>query len=116
MPGQYWGERQQRNEESRAWAEHDREPWSAEEVEQLLGFWDGTEETLWEIAELLGRTIEACRQRYYDTIAGRKGGSRGHTITITVEVKGWLVGYCFNCGRHTDVYSDGSVALCDECR
>ncbi len=107
-------ERLRRNAESKEHAEHDGEPWSSDELEQLHGYWDGTEDTLAEIAELLGRTIEACRQRYYETRRGHIRVQR--TITVTETVKGWLVGYCFNCGRFTDVYSDGTVSRCDDCR
>jgi len=115
-------ERLRRNEESRNWATHDKEPWGFEEIEELLGYWDGTEETLVEISKLLGRTIEACRQRYYDIISGRK---KITSVTITQTTilhireespRGWLVGYCFTCGRHGDVYSDGNIALCEDCR
>lgn len=103
-----------RNAESKQNATHDREPWSQDELDQLFGYWDGTEDTLAEIAELLGRTIEACRERYYKA---RKGGIRTREITVTAKiVTGWLVGYCFECGNFTDVYSDGQIARCEECK
>jgi hypothetical protein len=112
-PGNY-AERQARNEESKSWAEHDREPWSADEYEQLTEYWDGSEETLTEIARLLGRTIEACRERYYKLL---KAEGQGHVTIITRTVtRGWLIGYCFECGRHGDVYSDGVKAKCEDCR
>lgn len=105
-------ERLRRNSASKRHAEHDGEPWSQDELDQLFGFWDGTEDTLTEIAELLGRTIEACRERYYKA---RRGHVRVETTTIQVT-KGWLVGYCFECGKFTDVYSDGSTARCEDCK
>lgn len=106
-------ERLRRNAESKLYAENDGQPWSSEEVEELVGYWDGTDETLAEIAEMLGRTIEACRQRYYDTL--RIGHIRIETTTTkSVIMRGWLVGYCFQCGVFGDVYSDGTVSLCEE--
>lgn len=106
-------ERLRRNAESKWVAENDGQPWSAEEIEELHAYWDGSEEMLFEIAELLGRTIEACRQRYYET--------RGHvkitrTTTTKVVTRGWLVGYCFTCGKFGDVFSDGTVSLCEDCK
>lgn len=112
-PGSY-AERQAANEESKAWAEHDREPWSSEEQEQLVEYWDGSEETLVEIARLLGRTIEACRERYYKTL--KSEGQNKVTRSVKIVTRGWLVGFCFNCGRHGDVYSDGVKAMCEDCR
>lgn len=106
-----WADRQRRNDESRNRAEAHREPWSEEEA-GLLADWDGTEAELEVIAELLGRTIEACRQRYY---VQRRGHAVTHTVTFQVTT-GWLVGYCFECGRFTDVYSNGTVSLCEDCR
>jgi hypothetical protein len=109
-----YGERAEANDKSRNKAKHHAEQWSADELEQLMSYWDGTEETLADIAEMLGRTIEACRQRYYL-------GRRGHlAVEITkaepLTVRGWLVGFCFECGRFGDVYSDGLAARCEECR
>lgn len=104
-------ERARRNDESRAKAGHHAEPWSSDEIDLLLE-WDGSEEELATVAELLERTIEACRQRFYEA-------RRGHVVvrrtTVTV-VTGWLVGYCFECGRFGDVYSNGSVSLCEDCK
>jgi hypothetical protein len=107
-------ERLRRNEESKTKAEHDGEPWSGEELEQLVEYWDGTEETLADIAEILGRTIEACRQRYYETRRGHIRVSIKQETTVTV--RGWLVGFCFECGSFGDVYSNGTVSLCEDCR
>lgn len=107
-------ERLRINQESKAHADHDGEPWSQEELDQLFGYWDGTEQMVREIAELLGRTIEACRERFYKA---RRGHLRvTDKATTTVVVRGWLVGYCFCCGQFGDVYSDGQTALCDDCK
>lgn len=68
-------ERLRRNAESKAMAEHDREPWSAEDIDFLLTFFDeakGDPAEEREVAEALGRTIEACRQRFYDVRSGRR--------------------------------------------
>lgn len=99
---QYAGsDRQVRNDESRLHAEHHTEHWSRHE-DEWLALWDGTERTLAELAEILGRTIEACRQRYYliqradsitytETTTTRRQGqvtSRTHT-SVTVRPK-WM--------------------------
>jgi hypothetical protein len=74
-------------------AEHDREPWSSEEIEFLMEFFAGAkgdpvEER--EVAEALGRTIEACRQRFYETRKGRCStvSVKTTTTTTTVEYRG----------------------------
>lgn len=112
---EYYAERSRRNAESQQSATAHREPWSEAELEQLVEFWDGTEGTLEEIAELLGRTIEACRQRYYIAVKAEGQGTRTH-VSVTVQTRGWLIGYCFECGTHGDVYSDGRVSKCEDCR
>lgn len=100
-----------RNDESRTYAEHHAEPWSGDEIDFLMT-WEGGEEDLAALAELLGRTIEACRQRFYEV---RRGHVRVSVTQVTV-VTGWLVGYCFECGRFTDVYNNGIVSLCEDHR
>lgn len=59
-----WTERKRRNDEAKLRAEHDRQPWTTTEEEILLG-WDRTEPELADLAELFGRTTEACRQHFY---------------------------------------------------
>jgi hypothetical protein len=59
-------ERHEANELSRSKASAHRELWEAYEIELLEEGWADDESTLPEIAELLGRTIEACRQKHYD--------------------------------------------------
>lgn len=61
-----YSERQQLNERSRNEAKHYMEPWSADEVELLESEWTTKEEDLVALANLLGRTVEACRQKHYD--------------------------------------------------
>ncbi len=53
------------NDESRNRAERHATDWTGDDVVFLEDSWDGTDETLAVIAELLGRTIEACRQKHY---------------------------------------------------
>lgn len=52
------------NDESRTKAEHHQEVWSEEEIALLVECWNDA--PLEEIAEALGRTVEACRQRFYE--------------------------------------------------
>lgn len=52
------------NAASKEFAEHDGEIWEQAEVELLLT-WDGTEDELTEMGLILGRTREACRQKFY---------------------------------------------------
>ena len=69
-------ERLARNDKSRLHADHFAEPWSGDEVEFLIAFFKeakGRPEAEAEVAEALGRTIEACRQRYYTALQGRPG-------------------------------------------
>lgn len=84
-------ERLRVNAASKAHAEHDGEPWGDDELEWLQS-WDGTEPYLRELAELLGRTIEACREQFYKR---RRQGSwicverSTTTTTTTTTYRGW---------------------------
>ena len=66
-------ERKAVNEASRNRAKHHAEPWLGYEDELLLA-WDGSEDELIDLSEMLGRTIEACRQRFY--VVRRNPGRR----------------------------------------
>lgn len=86
-------ERLRRNDKSRNKAAHHTEPWSAGDIEFLLGFWPGAcgvpaKEA--EVAEALGRTIEACRQYYYEEVSGHHNGvcSSPRTTNNTPEYIG----------------------------
>lgn len=57
-------ERKRANELSRLTADAHGEIWEPYELELLEEGWVSNEATLPEIAELLGRTIEACRQKH----------------------------------------------------
>lgn len=58
--------RQELNDRSRNDAENYMERWSVEEVELLESEWTTKEDDLEALASLLGRTVEACRQKHYD--------------------------------------------------
>lgn len=58
--------RREANELSRSKATAHHELWEEFEIELLEEGWEDDESTLPEVAELLGRTIEACRQKHYD--------------------------------------------------
>lgn len=93
-------ERLRRNAASKAKAEHDREPWSADELDWLHSWTPGDEGYLAELAELLGRTIEACREKFYKS--RRAGFSVSYTRTVShpdgttvssrTEYRGWMEG------------------------
>lgn len=104
--------RQQQNDLSRNKAKHHREPWSEEEHEFLNTFWDqdNVEGSLLEISEALGRTVEACRQRYYcpNGISEPRSEPKHQS--------GWLIGFCQDCGRFTDVLCSGLSQRCEDCQ
>lgn len=107
---QYRQRRGDTNAASRGQAAHHAEPWTEDELEQLEGYWDGTEETLAEIARLLGRTVEACRQKHYQP-------GEAKPLKLPLHSQGWLVGFCNGCGKWGDVWCDGSnVMNCEECK
>lgn len=60
--------RLERNDKSRPKAEHNAEPWSQDEIDFLMIEFaqaKGCPADEGTVAECLGRTIEACRQRFY---------------------------------------------------
>lgn len=79
--------RLQINAASKLTAEHDGEEWTAEQLEWLQS-WDGTDAYLRELAELLGRTIEACREKFHKS---NRTHSWTHTVTVTrtETYRGW---------------------------
>jgi hypothetical protein len=93
-----------RNAASKAQAEHDREPWTQYEDELVQELWteNHTEAELAEIAETLGRTIEACRERYYKvrraevitystrTVTERKGQTETRETTVEKKRPAWM--------------------------
>jgi hypothetical protein len=97
-------QRHDRNEQSRNAADYHRQPWTEYEDQLLQDLWTAThtEEELAEIAEALGRTIEACRQRYFvvrraETVTyessssvGRKGQQRTETSRVEKTRPAWM--------------------------
>jgi len=72
--------RTERNDESRARADQHQQPWSENELELLLEIWDEGIPSIEDqiaLAELLGRTVEACRQKLYET--------RKHGVTVVPD-------------------------------
>jgi hypothetical protein len=111
-------ERQRKNDESRQHAEHHGEPWSIDELDQLCTNWDGTDETLEVIAFVLGRTIEGCRQRYYEHQNGTpvtEVVEKAIRVRRMVPQRGWFFGYCAACKTTKDVHMVVGVMLCEEC-
>lgn len=84
-------DRLQRNAASKRLADHDGEPWSDDELEWLRS-WDGDPAYLVELAELLGRTIEACRERYHVDRRGVVRVTRTTTVTTETVYRGWKEG------------------------
>lgn len=74
-------ERLRRNDESRNRANHHAEPWTGDELDMLFDEWGKS--PIEDIAEVLGRTIEACRQRYYETRQGKSHSVTTKTVTTT---------------------------------
>ena len=90
----YTQERKVKNDASLGSAEHHTELWDAEEVALLEGFW-GTV-PLEEIAETLGRTIEACRQKHYtirDAMVTRAEDERIKATKANKAATLWEKGY-----------------------
>lgn len=59
-------ERQRRNDQSRNEAKNYMERWDETEVATLQELWTTDKDELEALASLLGRTVEACRQKHYE--------------------------------------------------
>lgn len=94
------------NDISRNKATHHMEPWSEEEHDMLQTFWGLA--SIGEIAEALGRTIEACRQRHYE-LEWAKAHPKEKVEQDEVAYMGWIVSPCDCCGRCTDVFRSRNV-------
>lgn len=104
-------------------ADQHRTRWTVEETDFLTSEWDGTEETLAVIAELLGRTVNACRQRWYEqqwgttaepVVVKPETGFTRVTVTrteVTVTRTEWVGEICDLC--HT-VRSANGHCLCTD--
>lgn len=83
---QYCGSvRQARNDMSRDLAEHHTEPWLRQDDEFLVAFFTLEPDGLFELAETLARTVEACRQRYYLVVRGEAT----YGVRATRQYRGW---------------------------
>lgn len=103
-------------------SEH-RTRWTKDEISFLVSEWDGTAETLELIAEILGRTVDAVRQRHYETEWGTtvepvavkpERGVTRITVThteVTVTRTEWTGDLCDTC--HT-VRSANGHCLCTD--
>ena len=81
-------ERLARNTESKAQADHDGELWSADEVALLLT-WDRSDAELTVMGEVLGRTREACRERFYLELRRPVKTVTRTTKTVTYYYSNW---------------------------
>lgn len=96
----WMAKRNERNALSRNTATHFGEPWTDGEIEALRERWDGHgEELLAEIAEELGRTIQACRQMYYCRSSART------PVRFKITQR-WVTDFCCKCGKFTDIRKD----------
>jgi hypothetical protein len=89
------------NDESRNRAALHKEPWLSNDIEFLMAFWPDTHGNVdeeREVAECLGRTIEACRQYFYEERAGKHTPSphvhRRSTTTTTTTTVTEYIGHC----------------------
>jgi hypothetical protein len=74
------------NDQSRNQADKHREFWEAAEIELLEEAW--STEPLEEIAAVLERTVEACRQKHYDLKHVRQAGRKE-----TAKLNAWSKGF-----------------------
>lgn len=79
--------RREANEASKITAEAHGEIWEAHEVELLEEGWGDS--TVPEIAELLGRTIEACRQKHYDLKIATQRTRQAKSTNNSKWDRGW---------------------------
>lgn len=96
-----YADRQRANDASRNQADHHTEPWADAELE-VLRMWNGhADSELDALAEVLGRTREACRQKFYlDRKEPSNGRPKGNRVTVTTFhpcERCWLVPCCCDC-------------------
>lgn len=82
--------RHERNELSRNKADAHKTLWSEAELEMLLEFWGDPEVTIEQLAAEVGRTVEACRQRYYEW---QRGQTRAEAEKKVKTVDQWSKGF-----------------------
>jgi len=79
------------NAASKDFAENDGLPWGQDEIDLLLT-WDRSDDELTEMAMILGRTREACRQRFYAELRGEVTITERTTVTertVTYRYSNW---------------------------
>jgi hypothetical protein len=77
--------RAQQNDQTRAQAVNDRLAWTQDEVDLLMTC-EGDLECFKVAAQILGRTLEACRQHYYVVKRGEWHPINRGTTTVTKTV------------------------------
>lgn len=88
--------------------EQHRTRWTTDEVDFLVAEWDGTHATAEVIAEILGRTVAAVSQRWYETqwgtavdpVATKPESGEVSRITVTKSVTTtveWTTEVCPTC-------------------
>jgi hypothetical protein len=94
---------------TRPTGEQHRTRWTKDEVTFLMSEWSDAhdEDTLAVVADLLGRTVEACRQRWYETGWGaavepvtakpEPGAIRFTRTTTTTTTVEWVGDVCPDC-------------------
>lgn len=84
--------RRTRNETSRNEAGSHWQPWGEHEVQMLIELWPSDTKELVSLAGMLGRTVEACRQKYYSEQAKRSTVTEKAQEAVTV-LNTWTTGY-----------------------
>ena len=82
--------RKQVNEQSKNAATKDRELWSQDEIDFLEAFWTVEVKELEALAAVLGRTVEACRQKHYEI---QKGDAKAVAEKSLKKVDNWSRGF-----------------------
>jgi hypothetical protein len=85
--------RKKDNEESLAGAENFAQPWDGAELDVLVSCWTTDPAGLKVLAEQLGRTVEACRQRYYLYQNGKARAQEKKAEAAVKIVDKWTKGF-----------------------
>lgn len=87
----YTQERKVKNDASLGSAEHHTELWDEAEIAILVGCWNDV--PLEEIAEALGRTIEACRQKFYTLGQAKVTQAKKIKKQASTKIDVWTKGF-----------------------
>lgn len=96
-------ERKALNDESRDRATANHETWGADE-EDLLLTWDRSDDELTVMAELLGRTREACRERFHLLQRGERPSTSVRVTRITTTSTSSTATYYYGNWKDGDEY------------